>query len=383
MDKDNNSIKMDKTSKIIISVTSSVIALLIGFNTYFSIFYYKPSKRKNNKYNLYSGNDLVIFNEELAKIKKELEEELKITIIDEEIDEYALLDAINKNDTFKHDNKDYYLHTICELIKDNPYLNKEEVYSRLLNVEIIYKKRPFYVDKYVDGQYYNAPYNSIGIFKEYPAYHETLHEIIHCIYDNNNLPRFFVEGMTELLNNEYLKKDNPFDGINSYPFEVVAVKMLCEVTSPNTVLKAFTLNDIDYIIEEMAKMANYGINKKDASNALKIMGKVLDAYANDEKSEYLFPDVIRNCISVFQSCIDTKNKDNISKSMSYYYNEMLFYNCLFKDKAVENYNRDLKRYGYDNKVYFSTYLKKCIENNISPYVDYSKEKEGTQFFIKK
>ena len=62
---------------------------------------------------------------------------------------------------------------------------------------------------------------------------------------------------------------------------------------------------------------------------------------------------------------------------------MLFYNCLFKDKAVENYNRDLKRYGYDNKVYFSTYLKKCIENNISPYVDYSKEKEGTQFFIKK
>lgn len=373
-------VKTDKVSKIVTAVNSSIIALLICFNTYYNVFYYKPTKRKNDKSNLFSGNSIVATDEEVEKIKETIEKQLNIEITDDLLDEYLLLDAVNKNPSFKNCYK-YYLHSISQLIKDNPYLNKEEVYNRLLNVEIVYKKRPFYVDKNIAGQYYEEPYNSIGIYKEFPATHETLHEIIHCIYGNDDLPRFFSEGMTELLNKEYCNNENPFDGICSYYFEVAAVKMICEVTSSDTVLKAFTLNNMDYIIEEMT---NYGITKEEASKALEIMESILDSWHNKDKEyKYSIGEVNKNCIFKFQKCIDTKNNDNIIKCLSYYYNEMLFFNCMFKDKAEENYCKDLRRYGCGNQVYFSTYLRSCIENNISPYAEYSNETKGNQFFLKK
>ena len=45
-------VKTDKVSKIVTAVNSSIIALLICFNTYYNVFYYKPTKRKNDKSNL-------------------------------------------------------------------------------------------------------------------------------------------------------------------------------------------------------------------------------------------------------------------------------------------------------------------------------------------
>ena len=58
-------VKTDKVSKIVTAVNSSIIALLICFNTYYNVFYYKPTKRKNDKSNLFSGNSIVATDEEV------------------------------------------------------------------------------------------------------------------------------------------------------------------------------------------------------------------------------------------------------------------------------------------------------------------------------
>ena len=124
---------------------------------------------------------------------------------------------------------------------------------------------------------------------------------------NGNHPIIVWGDDGQLLNKEYCNNENPFDGICSYYFEVAAVKMICEVTSSDTVLKAFTLNNMDYIIEEMT---NYGITKEEASKALEIMESILDSWHNKDKEyKYSIGEVNKNCIFKFQKCIDTKNND--------------------------------------------------------------------------
>lgn len=329
-----------------------VLCLLISFCVFLNI-YHKATKKKQFK-NIFSDNTISISDEEVNIICRDLEKMLNVDITEEDKDEYLVLNSIKENDDFG-DYKKWFCKQVINMIKDNPYLNKEDVYKSLLNVKITYNNKAKYISDESQGRY-NYFFNNVEIFSGYPSLEVLFHEIIHCIYNTQKLPRFFKEGMTELLTNEYSNIDDcPFKETKTYIFEVAAVKMLCELTTPNTVLKAFTLGNMDYIIEEITSVTG---NKEEVELALKTMGDALDAFK--KQKNYDLKELNKNCINVFQKCIDNKYGYDCPNYVSYYYNEMLFYNCLFFQTAKINYNKDISLCGIDYKAYFSSDLKDKI-----------------------
>lgn len=173
--------------------------------------------------------------------------------------------------------------------------------------------------------------------------------------------------MTQLLTNEYgdCNYVNKFAGF-TYPFEVAAVKMLCEVTSSDTVLKAFTYGDMNYIIDEMTNLCG---DRKAVNKAIELIGHVLDCYNDDIKHDYTTYDIYKNALFIFYDCMSAKCKNNNIDLHSYSYNEILFYNCLFKENAVSRYKSDIQRYGINFKTYFSSELKNLIYSGGFEYVE--------------
>ena len=75
------------------------------------------------------------------------------------------------------------------------------------------------------------------------------HELIHLLLmniENRNVPYFLKEGIAELLNIEFFS-NNPFLITKCYPFESLSIKMLCEITSPNTVLESYTTGNMNIL----------------------------------------------------------------------------------------------------------------------------------------
>ena len=378
MKKNNNK---DSKKDLKYCVIASILTMNITFIVLSSIFFL-PFRRKNNKYNLFSKNDFCISDEEVENIYNELEEKFRIDIVSSEKDEYLLLDAIDKNESFNK-NKNYLYKQLFELFKDNQYLCKEEVYESLLNLTIYYNKiKPFYINKNTKGVYLSN-LNSIGTFTKDSNLEVLFHELIHCIFNNcDKLPRFFVEGMAELLTNEYfsntlINKDqdtkSPFVETYSYIFEVSAVKMLCELTSPDIVLKSYTLNNMDYIIDNLTSL--YGSREK-VVKAIDILGEVLDSLDSKTKTKYSLEEIYCNCMKIFDDCINNKY-DNENDKISYYYNENLFYNCLFGGNCLKNYLLDIERFGIDYKVYFANNLK----TSINSYYDESNDMKKNEFSL--
>lgn len=129
--------------------------------------------------NIYSGNGLIISEDEVCNMISNIEEELGITIDGEDYDSYCLLNAILENENLTDNEKNVFCRA-QKIIKDNPYINKEAAYKSLLNVDVSYKKRPFSLNNNTEGAYY-PDYESIGVFVKDPDYRVLLHEVIHCI----------------------------------------------------------------------------------------------------------------------------------------------------------------------------------------------------------
>ena len=101
-----------------------------------------------------------------------------------------------------NDNDKVIFYRFIDIIKDNPYIDREEAYHSLRNVEVSRKCRHYMYDKSIQGVYSHELEN-IGIFEEDKENLILIHEGIHCIFCNektNDLPKYFKEGMTELLN---------------------------------------------------------------------------------------------------------------------------------------------------------------------------------------
>ena len=347
-----------------------LVAAIIGtFNFYMSNNVYNPEFRELSDDNLFSGNSIVASDEEVEKIVSSFEKEFGIKIDDEFVDEYCVLNAIKENSNLDDEEKTFFYKYI-DMIKDNPYLDKEKAYRSLLNVEISYKKRPLSYESNVEGVYIHD-YESVGIFVEDEDKHVLGHEGIHTIFSNNeineNLPVYFSEGMTELLNNEYLS-NSPFTELSNYPFEVVAVKMLCELTSPDTVLKSFSLGDMSFIENEMVELAGDRDSVVLALNSLDCtLSKYEDGLKDDGKGIVDSDELVNDFFSTFRKCIDAKYSTDADK-LSYYYNETLFFN-IFESDALSSYYDDLSNFGVDRKAYFSSNLKSknhinMLENNM-------------------
>ena len=312
---------------------------------------YVPEDRVFDTANLFSDNSLVIDSSTAESICCELENEFDIEL-DSENDNSLLLNAIYCNKNLSDEDKLFCIKYL-DLFNDNPYLDKDRVYHSLLNLDISNKNRPPFYDDNVEGVYIDD-LKSIGIFVNDTDETVKAHELIHCICANDGeLPKFFSEGMTELLTNEYFT-ENHFLELDNYPFEVIAVKMLCDVTSADTVLKAFTLGDMSYIYESLS--SSYG-SVEDAKKAITILDEAFSYRSEDEKEfNYTGDDVANYFFGYLNGVVFNKHEEGSEERASFFYNEILLLN-LFEGNSFECFMKDLEEYGVLCNAYFSSKLK--------------------------
>ena len=323
-----------------------------------SLFYikslYLPQDRTFDMNNMFLGSDVCVSNLRVTSVMNELRD--LGYAVDSDNMNYLLLNAICCNDNLTEEEKEF-CSQFMDVFNDNPYLDKERVYHSLLNLDISYKNRPYIYEDNVEGVYVDS-YKSIGIFIDDKDNRVLGHELIHCICANDgNLPRFFVEGMTELLANEYFAS-SPFVEFKNYPFEIYAVKMLCDTAGADVVLEAYTTGNMDLVYEALA---SYSGTVDDAKRAIDIMDKLISYldgktdevdFDNDQMTDELF--------MYLNSVANNKYGDdpevfNFDRS-SYYYNQILFLN-IFQANGKEAINADLEELGVFCKPYFSSKLK--------------------------
>lgn len=340
-----------KPSKFICGILGIASFLFVLSGIYLNSLYV-PEDRVFDSSNLFSNNSVIVDSSTAESICCSLEDEFDIEL-DYENDNSLLLNAIYCNKNLSDDEKAFCIKYL-ELFDDNPYLDKDRVYHSLLNLDISNKNRPPYYDKNVEGVYIDD-LKSIGIFVDDEDDTVKAHELIHCICANDGeLPRFFREGVTELLTNEYFT-ENHFLELDNYPFEVIAVKMLCDATSSDTVLKAFTLGDMSYIYESLA--SSYG-SVEDAKKVISILDESFSFRNNEEEGEfkYTVEDITNSLFSYLNGVVFNKYEEGSAERASFFYNEILLLN-LFEGKPLTSLMDDLEEYGVLCNVYFSSKLK--------------------------
>ena len=340
-----------KPSKFICGILGIASFLFVLSGIYLNSLYV-PEDRVFDSSNLFSNNSVIVDSSTAESICCSLEDEFDIEL-DYENDNSLLLNAIYCNKNLSDNEKSFCIKYL-ELFDDNPYLDKDRVYHSLLNLDISNKNRPPYYDKNVEGVYIDD-LKSIGIFVVDVDDTVKAHELIHCICANDGeLPRFFSEGMTELLTNEYFT-ENHFLELDNYSFEVIAVKMLCDATSSDTVLKAFTLGDMSYIYESLA--SSYG-TIDDAKKVISILDESFSFRNNEEEGEfkYTVEDITNSLFSYLNGVVFNKYEEGSAERASFFYNEILLLN-LFEGKPLTSLMDDLEEYGVLCNVYFSSKLK--------------------------
>ena len=345
--------KASKTTRFF-QIVSGLMAVISICSMLYIKSLYLPEDRQFDMDNMFLGSDVCVSDARVKSVMKELCE-LGYAVEYDNMN-YLLLNAIHCNENLTDDEKDFCCGFI-DMFNDNPYLDKERVYHSLLNLDISYKNRPYIYDDSVEGVYIDK-FKSIGIFVDDPDKAVLGHEVIHCICANDGcLPTFFVEGMTELLANEYFS-DSPFIEFKNYPFEIYAVKMLCDTAGSDVVLKAYTTGDMNLIYEALA---SYSGTVDDAKKAIGIFEKLflfLDGksenlnFNNDEMTNDLFF-YLNNVANAKYG--DNTEEFNFDRS-SYYYNQILFLN-IFDSKSKDAISADLEELGVFCKPYFSSKLK--------------------------
>ena len=335
-------------------IVSGLMAIVSVCSMLYIKSLYLPEDRQFDMANMFTGSDVCVSDHCVNSVMEEL---LELGYaVDEENMNYLLLNAIHCNDNLTDEEKEFCCGFI-DIFNDNPYLDKERVYHSLLNLDISYKNRPYIYEDSVEGVYIDK-YKSIGVFVNDPDKAVLGHEIIHCICANDgSLPTFFVEGMTELLANEYLS-DSPFIEFKHYPFEIYAVKMLCDTAGSDVVLKAYTTGNMDLIYEALA---SYSGTVDDAKKAIGIFEKLfLFLDGKNENLDFNNEEMTNDLFMYLNSVANNKYGDNSEEfnfdRSSYYYNQILFLN-IFDSKSKDAISADLEELGVFCKPYFSSKLK--------------------------
>ena len=335
-------------------IVSGLMAIVSVCSMLYIKSLYLPEDRQFDMENMFIGSDVCVSDHCVNSVMEEL---LELGYaVDEDNMNYLLLNAIHCNDNLTDEEKEFCCGFI-DMFNDNPYLDKERVYHSLLNLDISYKNRPYIYEDSVEGVYIDK-YKSIGVFVNDPDKAVLGHEVIHCICANDgSLPTFFVEGMTELLANEYLS-DSPFIEFKHYPFEIYAVKMLCDTAGADVVLKAYTTGNMDLIYDALA---GYSGTVDDAKKAIGIFEKLfLFLDGKSENLDFNNDEMTNDLFMYLNSVANNKYGDNSEEfnfdRSSYYYNQILFLN-IFDSKSKDAISADLEELGVFCKPYFSSKLK--------------------------
>lgn len=366
----------DLLSKASPFITLGCILFVISKSSFLDNIYYKIT-------NPYDNNRLTLSEEEINNIKKKLDSELteKIpeeSLNDKNIDNYFLLNAVYENENLDDELKSYF-YDLIEIIEDNPYLNKEKSYITLNQLEYEMKERPTDIDSKVKAQF--IPWESkIEYFSDECSpelkEHISHHEDIHALFNNKNIPTFFREGITELLNREYLD-DDPYSihtGVlgysNGYIYipEITAVKLLCDLVGSDVVLETYTKSDMNIIYEALEKITG---TKSDAKLLINCLDREIEKFGDEDQIPYTFDS--KYVFEWLNKYADAKFKDkkneNIANKMNFNYNLSIL-SYIYSDKGFFNeYEQLVNTIGILEKAYFYDKLISLSSNQIVKYTD--------------
>lgn len=262
----------------------------------------------------------------------------------------VVLHAILNNKNLDDEEKEYF-YKLADLISENPYLETKLSYETLLNLDIIYLGEKNKYDETVLA-IYSENENVIKVFEDKDNFNKEifLHELIHALFTNKktiSLPKFILEGTTELLTNEYLS-NSPFVEQNTYPFEIATVKLLCEMVGAEEILKTYTTGDIDSLYEKLDENSNLNSRR-----FIENVDAVFTALSNKEE---IPADKYNEMIVYLDNYFSQNYSDNIEKLELYeYYKGIL--NIIYSDNPYYEYEKYIQEKGIILKPYYSSKLK--------------------------
>lgn len=271
-EENNQLLKLNETNvarKLRLYFSYLMIALNIGLSisnlkvSYDSFLETKITIEKNNDI-LDKYNNIVSQQEEiLNQLDNPFSANSDLLVTTDDAVLNILMEAFNLNPFLNEKDLEIAL-SLEKYIKDNPYLDYEELYVKFSSVGIIHFESEFQEDKYVFGSY-SDEFNIASIYKIDTLSEDTYvnilqHELIHSTGTIDNI--MLNEGMTSLLQCEYF--DN---GIvqDAYCDHVLITKIFCELIGSDKMLEAYSKNDMNIIKNEMLKLNS---NEEDYNNLM-------------------------------------------------------------------------------------------------------------------
>lgn len=328
--------------------------------------------------NIYDENSLILTEEEKKELAQKLEIELGLVPKLPEEDSYLLLNAVYENKDLSDEEKRIF-YTLVELIEETPQLDKETTYNTLQTIRYSYRPRPANTNEKIQARY-NEFKNEIEFFNLDSSYYISSHESIHGIFRStkiwDTLPTFLCEGVTELLNREYLGTD-PFSPYSSdfydntsivYLPEITAVKLLCELVGPEAMLTAYSNDNVNVLYDALADAYKDKKEAKKLVNGLKGLiyrfkqNPNLEFEEQDEELFSLLEEYGKHTLVKQGNDYDNE----FSKTSYNYYKNML--KCMYSN---QNYGEKLERFVDENgiveKGYFCESLKEEARNGVVLY----------------
>ncbi len=349
--KKTDKINLKSLSKIMIA--TAFVSYLIGDGSARFVL------EKYNTKNIFNNKNLKVSEEEANKLYQLLEEESGNYNLEDERD--LILTAAIENPNLTESEKKI-IFNLVDLIEEVPYVNKRVAYANLKNLTINYCAN---VENNGLFGYYDYTNNEIIIYYDNENHDILMHELIHSIFinvDTNKLPKYFSEGVTELLEDEYFDKE-PYWESTSYPYEITMVKILCDMVGSDLVLEAYTTGDMKLIEDGLA----IHMTKEEAKSYLKNIKEMFEQYdeENTVSIEYM-----SNFLEDTNTYFNKRYFKSSEVYKSYEYNKELLINMKSNDPGME-YIHYLEENGYYAKPYFSKKLKEKDQKH------YQKKIEGT------
>ncbi len=328
-----------KKKIVLVNVCLGVTMGFITYSTTHDLVTYNPLDKKEEVDNLFKDDEIIISEARQATILQDLGEELKIKIPDDN-DNYFLLDAVLKNEYLNTEEKEIFYKYI-DYFNDNPYLDKEDLYQRLLTVDSQFSFINFVGNKNLKGCYLEEN-NDIVYFQLFPSELVKAHEQGHVIGTCD--ARWLNEGMQQLIVNEYIL-ESPFTNNQYYFYETNLVKFICELIDPDIVLKAYTTNNVSLIYDALGQI--YG-SSVEAEKALVTIDEYFKCIL-EQSTEKIQDDknFIMNLYDAYDLMLNYFTKCSVKDSQGLYYT---FSHLLPKD---DDSSDNLKL----EKAYFSSKLK--------------------------
>lgn len=297
----------------------------------------------------------IIENED--ELLEELEDSTNLSATEK--NNQVVFHAVLKNNNLNNKEKEL-IYNLTDVVDDNKNIDKVSIYNVLKNLDIEYTTRP---ESYDESVYaiYSYKENKIYIFGNENELNLKiiLHELIHTLFTNEktiNLPKYIIEGVTQLLTDEYFSSI-PFIEKNTYPFDVTMIKILCEMVGSEKVLEAYTTGNMDIILEELNKSEPEEMNKQFLNDINIVFNHFSDKL---EIPEGTYNEMINYMDNYFRYKF-SKNPDMLNL-YNYYKNGL---NLMISENPYDNYSCYIIDNGYYKKAYFCEELGRTTNNTFA------------------